>query len=353
MSLCISASKEKEHYIAVDTAISFKYKGISYRNKHQTTDKKLIIIDNEAYFFAGDVDLVMDLQGIFKQQDNRSFEKLTELGKNLFENHADDGDELAFSKYGFTENGLAYAQCTSNWLKFIPTDRHYGHKNNSFMAYGSNMGAASKLIDLRTVNITPDFFIPIYEGVADEGVGHSIFVYHLTPNKCGKTEEILLTEPDTIRKSNPNRILQHFTFVGSGNDAFPVQIFGEGDGAKSFDSNNPISPEMASKPMSGKGFVTKPKGSFDMLYYNSNYGKERSLRLMDDEVLMKAENSKIHMVATNYEIEADQGGVKITLSNGTSFELTPDGDVTLHAKKDVKVSADGNVQINAQKYDFV
>ncbi|OAB39298.1 hypothetical protein PMSD_05050 [Paenibacillus macquariensis subsp. defensor] len=355
MSLAISASKEYEHYIAVDTAISFEYKGIIYRNEDNDTELKIRIIDGEAYFFSGDYSLVLNTQILFEEQTDRSFNKLTEIAQDIFEKYAEEGDKLAFSKYGFDTNGLATLEFNNSeiWSKTHPV--YYGDPKNVFISYGANMQAASKELNkyLNTVDITPDFFIPIYEAVCNEGVGGNIIVYHLTQNKCRRTVKIPLTEPKTIRKATPTSLhRRHLTFVGSGEDAFPIAIHGEGDGAKNFGNDNVISPEMAGEHMSGRGFLSKPNGSFDMLYYNSNYGKERSLRLKDDEVLMKSEGSKIRMLAKNFEIEADQGGVKIMLSNGSSFELTPEGDVTLHAKKDIKVSADGNVQISAQKYDF-
>lgn len=51
MSLAISASFESEHYIAVDSAISFVVNGISYRNTEQQMFDKLKVLDGEAYFF--------------------------------------------------------------------------------------------------------------------------------------------------------------------------------------------------------------------------------------------------------------------------------------------------------------
>jgi|GEM_PF-4604683 len=353
MSLAVSATNLHEHYIAVDTATSIKFEETSYRVSEESTKDKLIVLDGEAYFFSGDKNLIINLKIRFQEQNDRSFDKITEIAKNLFQSHAEKGDELAIAKYGFDENGLAYAQFTNNWLHFKPTDRYYGDARNLFLTYGANMKQASGHLDLSCVEITADFFIPVYEAVANEGVGNSIFVYHLTSEKWGVTEEIMLNEPENIKKINLTRVKRHATFAGSGVDAFPVTALGEGDGQKKFDSDNPISPDLEGQAMSGRGFTIKPDGSYDMFYFSSNYGRERSLRLKDNEVLLKSENSKIHMQAKTYEIEAEDGAVKITLSNGSYFELTEAGDINAHAINNIKLTADALIQFESDKYEFL
>lgn len=125
--------------------------------------------------------------------------------------------------------------------------------------------------------------------------------------------------------------------IGEGMSSHPRITMGAGDGATE---------------TSGKSITEKIDGSYDTYYYSSNYGRERSLRLKDDEVLLKSENSKIHMQAKNYEIEAEDGAVKITLSNGSYFELTSSGDINAHAINNIKMTADAKVQFNANEYEF-
>lgn len=352
MSLCSSATKVYEHYIAVDIAISCKINGVHFRNEDETTEDKFIIIDGEGYFFSGDLTLVYKLQDAFTSQLDRSFEKLTELGEKLYNKFADEGDALAFSKYGFDENGLAYAQFTSSGLSFKPTQKYYGNDKNLFITYGSAMKEAMEYVDRRTVEITPDFFIPIYEAVANEGVGHSIIIYHLTPDKWGKTERIPIREPENIRRASFKKIKNHLTFVGEGQDAFPLTIYGQGDDQKDFEVDNPIHPELAGQNMSNKGFMSKPSGSFDMFYFSANYGRERSLRLKNDEVLITSENSLIRMESRSYSLEADGGGFTINLTNGVKFELTIDGDIIATAAGDVQFKATGAIKFEAESYEF-
>ncbi|WP_440960431.1 hypothetical protein ACN6KS_21265 [Paenibacillus nitricinens] len=318
MSLCSSASKPDEHWIAVDTAISFKLNGMLYRDV-KGTDQKVIIIDNEAYFFSGDIDMVLKLQSEFRNQSDRSFEILTELAIKIFNKHSEEGDELAFSKYGFDHNNLAYCQFTNNHLNFMPTDRYYGHRNNLFVAYGKNMSKAQELINLKTVHITPDFFIPIYEALADEGVGGEVIVYHLTPTKWGKTEKIKINEPGTINKLDTRTIKRHYGFHGHGDSAIPFVSMGEGDGAVVSASGQRIS---------GKVEILKPNGAFTIVYHNSNYGKERRLILKDEGI----------------ELSTETGDLVIGNDNGSFIKLKSNGDIDIKSV--------GKITFNGQEFNF-
>ncbi|AKG35257.1 hypothetical protein [Paenibacillus durus] len=318
MSLCISASKPYEHYLCVDTAISFTFNGIVYRDV-KGSDKKIIIIDNEAYFFSGDLELVTNLQERFKKQTDRSFEKLTQLAIQLFDQYSEDDDELAFSKYGFDKKGLAYCQFTNNHLNFKPTDRYYGHKNNSFVTYGKNMKKASELLDLKTVHITPEYFIPIYEALADEAVGGEVIVYHLTRTKWGMTEKIKLNEPDTINKLDIQRLKRHYGFYGHGDSAIPFVSMGEGDG---------VVVSAAGKNISGVAEMLKPSGSYQIIYRSSNYAHERRLLLKDEGI----------------ELSVESGDLILGHDVGSFIKLKSNGDIELKAQ--------GRIFFNGQEFSF-
>lgn len=144
------------------------------------------------------------------------------------------------------------------------------------------------------------------------------------------------------------KIKEDKTFIGSGSSAFPVTMSGEGDGIKKFDSHNPIDPSMAGENMSGRGFLSKPNGSYDMLYFSSNYGRERSMRLRDDEITVVSEAGKFNAKSKDFNFIVDEGTYKIGLTNGTIFEVSPTG-VNMDVQGDINIKATGTVIINGQQ----
>lgn len=357
MSLAISASFENEHYIAVDTAVSIVVNGVSYRNTDQQMFEKLRVLDGEAYFFAGDRELCIDTYQLFEQQSDREFDTLLAIAKENYKKNADDGDRLAMMKYGFDDEGRATIQAMddSNWDTQKPF-LYYGDPKIAFMAYGAQMKEAIQ--ELGKVKQgdprSPYFYIPIFEAVANEGVGESIKLCHLTPEKWGMTSEIPLNERRTIRKltlSGTPKIKSYNTFVGSGTEAFPVLMNGEGDGMRKFDSANPIDPSMAGENMSGRGFLSKPNGSYDMFYFSSNFGRVRSVRLRDDGITVVSEAGKFIAKSKDFNFLVDEGTYKIDLANGTVFEVSPTG-VNMDVKGNIAIKATGVITMNGQRINL-
>ncbi|WP_213531891.1 hypothetical protein, partial [Paenibacillus cisolokensis] len=296
----------------------FPKNGKLYRRADIGEDNKIEIIDGEAYFFSGDMMLINNVKKQFKTQSDRSFKTLIDIARTVFEQHADEGDELAFAKYGFDNDGKATIEFTNNWLKF-KAFKEYGNRKILFMTYGSKMKEAGEELRkyLHITDIKPKFFIPIYEAVADAGVGKELIVFHLTPDKWGRTKKIPLNEPDNFLKVDLGRLKQHYTFVGKGSDSWPVAIYGEGDGAKSFDNNNAFHPDMVGESMSGRGFITKPDDSFNIFYYSSNYGSERTIRLDNYGIFFLAEDGSIkfeHVTGTFFEITRNGNSIKMRSS---------------------------------------
>lgn len=165
---------------------------------------------------------------------------------------------------------------------------------------------------------------------------------------------IPLNETKEIRKaaySDISKIKKMNTFVGSGSNAFPVSINGEGDGMKKFDSNNPIDPSMAGENMSGVGFMSKPNGSYDMLYFSSNYGRERSMKLNDDGISVISENGQFVAKSKDFNFIVDQGTYKIGLANGTVFEVSPSG-VSMDVIGNINIKATGTITMNGQRINL-
>ncbi|NMI04807.1 hypothetical protein HF638_12520 [Paenibacillus sp. SZ31] len=340
MSLAISASYEHEHYIAVDTAVSFNRKGISYRNTDPREYDKLHILDGEGYFFSGDSILCVNTYARFKNQPDRSFKKLLSIAKETYSKLADEGDKLAFAKYGFDNDCRATFECmdSSNW----DTGRnifYYGNSQISYITYGAQMQKAMNELDKYKSGdpSIPSFYLPIYEAVANEGVGGSVIFYHLTPEKWEMSSEIPLNEPKNIKKASFSdiQLKKKHTFVGSGADAFPEVTLGEGDG-NGF----------------GKAKISKPNGSLDVVYTASNFGRERSVRFKDNGITLISDNGSFTAESKDFKfIATENGSYQLGLSNGSTFELKTSG-LGIDIQGDINIKATGNIKMNGARIDL-
>lgn len=322
LSLCISASKTYEHWLAVDTAISFTFNDQRYRLEDEATDGKIEIIDGEAYFFSGDFELVKQLKEVFTAQKDRSFNILCQLASNIYANLAEEGEELAFAKYGFDNKGQAYAQFSSNHTQFKPGDKFMGHRNNRFLCYGASMNEAIEEINkpkyLSQTKINTEFFVPIYEAISNEGVGKEIIVYRITRHNVKQFKEITLREPGTIKKAkieNGLLVRTHLTFENSGDSATPRETIGTGDNL-------------------GYGRVVNLKynGGYKSTYFQSNYGKERSIDLQDEGITMLSNNGFINLTAKDLNARAIGGTSKFG-TDKAYVEMTADGKMNFYGKE--------------------
>lgn len=341
MSLCISASLENEHIIAVDTAVSTPLRGAYYRIVNEES-QKIVVDNNEAYFFSGDVILSQHLRKIFFEQKNRDFCKLANIAKTLFKQMAELGDELAFAKYGFDSDGNAYTQYTHNYSDFEPSDKCYGHPKYRYMCYGANMDKASDELKkyIKTNVVTPEFFVPLFQAVVDEKVGGSIIVYRLTANMYEHTDKIKLKEPDSLKKFYSKKQLG---FIGSGADANPIDIFGDGDGIV-------VTPDNSAD--SGKAYHLKQNGSMSYCYHASNTSDIRQLLFHDDKLQLLAKNVPILMDSKGFNIVCRGDDLHIQHDSGSQILMKSDGSIEFKAVTDITMECPGTMTFNSHSVDF-
>ncbi|MFE6075786.1 phage tail spike protein [Paenibacillus sp. NPDC057886] len=101
-------------------------------------------------------------------------------------------------------------------------------------------------------------------------------------------------------------------FEGDGEQAYPIIDMGEGD-SRGY----------------GRGSIQKPNGSFDFVYLNSNYGREKSLRLTDDGVTLLSELGPINIKGKE---------INLITESGSAIKMTSDGDIEIKASKNVKIN---------------
>jgi len=110
-----------------------------------------------------------------------------------------------------------------------------------------------------------------------------------------------------------DRTKMRLYFEGSGQNAWPIIDMGEGDSSREF----------------GKGSIQKPNGSFDFIYRNSNYGRERSLKFTDAGTTLLSEFGPLN-------IEGRE--INFTTESGSVIKMTSNGDIEITAARNVKIN---------------
>ncbi|MFW5433184.1 phage tail spike protein [Paenibacillus apiarius] len=132
------------------------------------------------------------------------------------------------------------------------------------------------------------------------------------------------------------KVKQVITFERSGHEAEPTRTIGLGDGS----------------PSGGKAVETKYKGGYKIAYGAGNTGKDRSLELKDDGLYLFSQDQKINISSRDLEIDTDGGSAKITLSNGSSFELIKEGDINIKSSRNMNLEAVGNIKLKATRINL-
>ncbi|MCU6710077.1 phage tail protein [Paenibacillus sp. J5C_2022] len=128
---------------------------------------------------------------------------------------------------------------------------------------------------------------------------------------------------------------------GSGPEAYPRTAWGQGDGVV---QDSTVDDDIRNNK-SSRGFIEKPRGSFDFLYYSSNYAKERSMRLRNEGIVLIAEDSDTVINTKNIQFNMSAAGsLVIQHASGTTLEITSNGKIVLQS--------DSGIEFNAPSYVF-
>ncbi|MDU8675357.1 hypothetical protein [Paenibacillus polymyxa] len=114
------------------------------------------------------------------------------------------------------------------------------------------------------------------------------------------------------------KVKSTYKFINSGSEAYPVIDLGEGDN-KGY----------------GKASIEKPVGSLEVSYKASNTGKDRSLILRDDGLIVNAETGAVIIQAKELTIRTEAGGI---------IEMPSNGGINFNSKV--------GMNFNAPRYDF-
>ncbi|MGM1044891.1 MAG: phage tail spike protein [Bacillota bacterium] len=144
-------------------------------------------------------------------------------------------------------------------------------------------------------------------------------LYWLSSEQKGEMTTEVTPWPVMVYKMKDKTKMKLY-FEGDGESAYPIIDMGEGD-SKKF----------------GKGSIQKPNGAFDFVYTNSNYGRERSLRLKDDGLYLKSEKGEINITMDSFNVLANKS-VKIGVESGSYIEIAENGDININSSKNIKIN---------------
>nr|WP_186322837.1 phage tail spike protein [Paenibacillus xylanexedens] len=136
-------------------------------------------------------------------------------------------------------------------------------------------------------------------------------LYWISPQQKGEMTTEVTPYPVYVYQMEDKTKMKLF-FEGDGEQAYPIIDLGEGD-SRGY----------------GKGSIQKPNGSLDFVYLNSNYGREKSLRLTDDGVTLLSELGPINIKGKE---------INLITESGSAIKMTSDGDIEIKASRNVKIN---------------
>ncbi|RXZ78211.1 hypothetical protein EBB07_29595 [Paenibacillaceae bacterium] len=179
--------------------------------------------------------------------------------------------------------------------------------------------------------------------------------YWKDANRSGLTTEV--TAFPVMKYEYDAKVKLLMDFKGIGDAAYPRQIFGLGDGI----IKDPSIDDGLGNFKSGRGFIEKPAGSFDFVYYNQSFGRERSMRFLDDGIDVFCENARISIDSKDFYSNVS-GELRLAHDSGSNIEISSTGTITIEHKNGAKISfpASGNINIETtgeinfkgSKYNF-
>ncbi|MHA7582074.1 hypothetical protein ACX12E_17035 [Paenibacillus vandeheii] len=103
---------------------------------------------------------------------------------------------------------------------------------------------------------------------------------------------------------------------------------------------------------SGKYIGKKYNGGLSQTYYQSNTGRERSVLLDDSGIITTADQGKYTVRSKEFQFIATENGTyRLSLSNGSSFELTSSG-LDIDIQGNINIKATGNIKMNGSRIDL-
>jgi len=156
------------------------------------------------------------------------------------------------------------------------------------------------------------------------------------------------------------RLKMIMDFLGDGSAATPRIIIGEGDGAIKDVSIN----DGAENNKSGRAFLNKPNGSFDITYYASNFAKERGIKLTDSGVYVLSEDEILDITSKKTFVNSDDN-IRLSLDNGSEIEIAKNtghgtisinhasgASITISPTGVITLSTSQPMNFNAPSYNF-
>ncbi|MDR6725041.1 hypothetical protein J2W91_003527 [Paenibacillus amylolyticus] len=281
-------------------------------------------------YISGSMDIADTVSSILQETGENDINKIVNLTKDVYYAYLQKRPYLKDSKYniqvvipGINEEGkwgIVYFDEVDN---FDPVEISAHPGEDLVIGYGKGHWTTDPVIEryLGKEDIGK-VLLKAYAAAANEQCGGTLTYFELDKEN---TQMYTAKIPDTKK-------LKRYK------DYFPDAIkHGEGDGMTA---------------TSGKYIEKKYNGGLSQTYYQSNTGRERSVLFDDSGIVTTADRGTWTARSKDFEfISTDNGTYRLSLSNGSTFELTTSG-LGIDIQGDINIKATGNIKMNGARIDL-
>jgi hypothetical protein len=351
LSIClviIENGGEKMH-IAADSRVAVEENGFRY---HLNDDAiKLHEFENFIAYISGHMGMAELVAKEIKRrktgQNDDVIIGVVQICKEVYSEYVKSRPYLKDKKHTL-QVVIPFLQKNVNKFAFFENDddfspRVYGTRGDKFIwGIGSGAKKVLPIVDkwFKKMN-TLRLLQKAFSETADETCGGKLTYFELSRHRVKKFSAIIPDQRPLRKLPDKN------------------ELFGEGDGVTA----TPDGYE------SGRVYIEKLNGSYNIMYFTSNYAEERSIKLKDDEIEIFSDEGQLKIDCANLianisgsaKIQHDSGFIfelnetgdtfTITMPNGTYCEYTPTGK-TEYIVGDYTINATGNFKVNAARIDL-
>lgn len=281
-------------------------------------------------YISGSMDIADTVSALLQETGENDINKIVNITKDVYQAYLQNRPYLKDSKYniqvvipGINEDGkwgITYFDEVDN---FDPVEISAHPGEDLVIGYGKGHWTTDPVIERYLgKEDMGKVLLKAYAAAANEQCGGTLTYFELDKEN---TQMYTAKIPDTKK-------LKRYK------DYFPDAIkHGEGDGMT---------------PTSGKYIEKKYNGGLSQTYYQSNTGRERSVLLDDSGIITTADQGKYTVRSKEFQFIATENGTyKLSLSNGSLFELTSSG-LGIDIQGNINIKATGNIKMNGARIDL-
>ncbi|WDM23827.1 hypothetical protein [Paenibacillus polymyxa] len=289
--------------------------------------EKLQKFEGFVAYISGAMALAEEVSKILKESPVRTIDQVVSISKSVYRKHTENYPPLRDMKYilqvviPLKDDGR-WCLCYFDDQNGFEPEIYGAHEGEDYVfAIGKGGKVVQPYVEskLGTMNMT-DLFVEAFEEAASISCGGKLTHYVLCDDGLKEEYYREIRDKEVYRKMPSN-----------------MNLHAEGDGVTA---------------TSAVGFLRKPKGSFDYEYFSSNNDRPRKISLNDEGISIISELGQFTATSKDFTFIAKQGSYKIGLSNGSTFELSPEG-IKADIVGSVSIKSSKGMKFDAPRYDFI